>query len=185
VISTMDEDLRDFLIEVLEGDGSGLVRDEFVVYIESDHGMRYGDWFRLIDGAMEHKLPTMMVLVADELLDRIPGSNSNLNHNSNRLISKFDWYVLDRYLSHVPYTTDPIPSLVNETMSSGFAVNPFLEKIPNTRTCSDINIPPYYCSCKAWADVDSVETVQVLAGEGILEINKLQRTPRFAFGQVC
>jgi hypothetical protein len=67
--------------------------------------MRYGDWFRLIDGAMEHKLPTMVMLASDGLLSRIPGARETLRHNTDRLISKFDWRTLDRYLSYVPYTT--------------------------------------------------------------------------------
>lgn len=146
VIRTMDADMKDFLQAFLEGHNG-----DFVVYLEADHGMRYGDWFKLLDGAQEHKLPAMIMFASKSLLDRIPGSAQALNHNSNRLVSKFDWYALDRFLSYLPYTDFPgeavLSEIIGETESSGQAAHLMLQKIPNSRTCADINIPSFFCSC--------------------------------------
>jgi hypothetical protein len=70
-------------------------------------------------------------------------------------------------------------------MSSGNAVNPMLEKIPNTRTCTDVNIPGWFCSCKEWVKIGNPEDLRVLATEGVTEINRTLRTSRFSRGRVC
>jgi hypothetical protein len=146
VIRTMDADVRDFLKAFLEGH-----QGDFVVYLEADHGMRYGDWFKLLDGAQEHKLPAMIMFASRGLLSRVPGAVQTLNHNSARLVSKFDWYALDRFLSYLPYTDSlsaaELAGIIQETESNGQAVHLMLQRIPNSRTCPDINIPPFFCSC--------------------------------------
>ena len=118
------------------------------------------------------------------ILDRLPYAANNLAYNSNRLISKFDLHILDRYLSYLPYTSENIPNLVEETMSSGHAVNLMWEKIPNTRTCDDINIPAYFCSCKPMVEIEA-SSVEAIALEAIWEINRELRTHRFSYGKVC
>ena len=40
----------------------------------ADHGMRYGEWFKLIDGSHEHKLPAMFTIVSKSIMDSIEGS---------------------------------------------------------------------------------------------------------------
>ena len=179
VIRTMDDDMLVFLKAFVKNNAG----TDFVLFIESDHGMRYGDWFRLVDGSMEHKLPMLLQMYSNTILDRLPYAANNLAYNSNRLVSKFDHHILDRYLSYLPYTSENIPNLVEETMSSGHAVNVLWEKIPNTRTCDDINIPGYYCSCKELVEIDA-SSVEVLAHEAIWEINRELRTHRFSYGKV-
>lgn len=97
LIQTMDDDLLDFLAKFLAKES------EFVLYIEADHGMRYGDWFTLIEGAMEHRLPALFIFVSTSLLERVQNGIDNLDYNSYRLVSKFDLRVTDLHLSRLPY----------------------------------------------------------------------------------
>lgn len=98
VVRTLDEDLKDFLQEFLNRP------QEFVLYIEADHGMRYGDWYRLIEGSLEHKLPLLLILASTEFLQRNEWSLDNFDYNSNRLVSKFDLRMTDLHLSRLPYS---------------------------------------------------------------------------------
>lgn len=74
-----------------------------LLFIMADHGMRYGDWFKLLDGSHEHKLPSLFIIGSNSLLDDIPFSYDILNHNSYRLTSKLDLNKTLRHITLLPY----------------------------------------------------------------------------------
>ena len=65
---------------------------DYVILVNGDHGMRYGDWFKKLDGSKEHRLPLLHMILSDRLLNRYENSYDILTHNSNRLVSKLDLY---------------------------------------------------------------------------------------------
>lgn len=150
VIETLDDDLVGFLKKLLD------TEDEIVLFLMGDHGMRYGEWFKVLDGSHEHKLPALFIVASTSLLRSIPNSMDTLEHNSNRLVSKHDFHRTLKHLAHLPYSTDYTRHSVEYkswTVEGTHAVSLLLEKIPNDRGCPDIGIPPYFCSCTVFRKV--------------------------------
>lgn len=159
VIETLDQDLPAFLDSVLNTD------DEVMIFFMADHGMRYGEWFKLIDGSHEHKLPMLVTITSTSLLKDIPNSLDNLYHNSNRLISKLDLHRTLKHLSYLPYYrgyTKQSPEYQYWDTVSPHALSLFLDKVPNSRNCEDVDIPPYFCSCLVFHGIP----MEVLEGDG-------------------
>jgi hypothetical protein len=141
VIATLDQDLPDMIDSILH---SG---DEVVLFLMADHGMRYGEWFKLLDGSHEHKLPAMFVVASTSLMDSIEYSYDTMTHNTFRLNSKLDIHHTLMHLANWPYkqeytmqSDDYFQWGSNQHESVGL----FLEKIPNSRTCESVGIPFYY-----------------------------------------
>ena len=66
--------------------------------------MRYGDWFRSLDGSHEHRLPFLFSIVSRGLLEKIPHAHQLLAHNSQRLVSKLDLNLTLKHLANIPQT---------------------------------------------------------------------------------
>ncbi|CAG9312109.1 unnamed protein product [Blepharisma stoltei] len=151
VISSLDDDLVWFLKKILQ------TKDELVLFMMGDHGMRYGDWYKLLEGSIEHKLPMLITLASNSLLDDIPNSYDSLYHNSNRLMSKLDLHRTLKHLAHVPYYrgyTKESPEYFEWDAETNKSLSLLLDKIPNDRSCQDINIEPFYCSCLVFTKID-------------------------------
>jgi len=143
VVETLDADLTDFLQKLLQ------TKDELVLFIMGDHGMRYGEWFKVLDGSHEHKLPMLLTVVSTSLLRDIPNSADTLDHNTLRLVSKLDLHNTAKYLGDVPYYR----GYSSKDWSTETGNSLFISKIPNFRTCDSIKIPPYFCSCLKFYDL--------------------------------
>jgi len=116
--------------------------------------MRYGEWFKVLDGSHEHKLPMLFSIVSTSLLRDIPYSMDTLDHNTLRLVSKLDLYTTIKYLGDIPYYrgyTDT--NSLSSDWRSKTGLSLFISKIPNFRTCDSIKIPPYFCSCLKFYDI--------------------------------
>lgn len=142
---TLDEDLVSFLKNFITND-----RD-YVVVLQADHGMRYGNWYKDIEAYQENKLPALYLIASNNLLNRIPGSYDTLWHNSQRLTTKPDLratvlqLMMQPYGQSYPFHSDPYLDPYYDL---------FTEKIPNNRTCNDAAIQPWYCSCLVLTEVD-------------------------------
>ena len=133
VVSTLDDDLVDFLTVFFK------TQEKSVLFLMGDHGMRYGSWFTKIDGSHEHRLPLLMITQSESMKEISPISEFVLNHNSNRLVSKFDLYTTLKYLTTgVEADQD---ELVCSTSFRYRAYNLFSEAIPDNRTCEQAGIP--------------------------------------------
>ena len=93
LIETLDSDTRTFLADFLSD-----ARNDYAIVLNGDHGMRYGDWFKKLDGSKEHRLPLLHWVLSDRLLRRFPFSYDVMTHNSNRLVSKLDLYTTLQHL---------------------------------------------------------------------------------------
>jgi hypothetical protein len=154
--ATLDDDLVDFLQKYLTKD-----RD-YVIVMQADHGMRYGNWYKDIEAYQENKLPALFLIASNTLLNRIPGSYDTLWHNSQRLTTKPDLRATVLQLMMQPYN-----------LSYPFHEDPYLdpyydlftEKVPNNRTCNDAAIQPWFCSCLVLTEVeqDLLDTDQELS----------------------
>lgn len=151
LVETLDRDLPEILTKLLA------TNDELVVFLMSDHGMRYGEWSKFMDGSQEHKLPAMFMIASTSLLRDIDSSLDILAHNSKRLVSKLDLHRTLRHLAHIPYYrgyTRISEAYRSWATATEAAVSLLMEKVPNTRRCEDVLIPSFFCSCTKFHNIE-------------------------------
>jgi hypothetical protein len=179
VISSLDEDLKDFLEEFWNLDGDN------VIFLMGDHGMRYGSWFTQIDGSHEHRLPLLMISASDGVRDRFQNFDFFLRYNTKRLVSKFDLHLsLKALASGEPYN----PSLICSTSTRFRSYNLFQELIPDTRTCLSSGIPLFWCSCLPFRDSPNLlssSLIKSLTSEVLFQLNSLNLKPQSTLGSIC
>ncbi|OMJ70720.1 hypothetical protein SteCoe_31250 [Stentor coeruleus] len=165
LITVLDNDLYSFLKQTLE------TQDDIIIFIGADHGMRYGEWYKLDSGGQEHRLPSFFLIVSQNIINSLPYSNDILEHNTKRLISKFEYRKTIEHLSMLPYDLrylqDSDKPKANESTSL------FLHKVSDERHCDDIGIDAEYCPCPDFVDFNDMENCLVLdvANAGVYEIN--------------
>lgn len=180
VISSMDDDLVEFLQKLFA------TKDKVLLFILSDHGPRYGNWKKSLDGAQEHKLASLFLVAPTDLLKQMPSSFDILSYNTNRLVSKIDLFKTLQHITLLPYYKSfKRDSLQNNEWKSGHysSYSLMLEKIPITRTCEDALIDKILCSCNDYSEV-SLETqsdsnkllINEMAEAIINEINEESQT---------
>lgn len=132
---TLDSDLVEFMRSYMRKNPNT------VVFLEGDHGMRYGDWMKSVEAFQENRLPPLFLITPKALTKEIPGAEQTLAHNSLRLNSKYDMRKTLIYLSGVPYDRkDPGEELFP-------AVNMYTQRVEDNRTCQEAGIPAWHCSC--------------------------------------
>ena len=154
LISTMDQDTVDFLKKYTKQSKEY----KTALIITGDHGMRYGEWFKKMDGSHEHRLPLALVIASDKLLQSIDYSSEVLEHNSNRLTSKLDLYTTQLHLiqsaeKDLKKESSEYKDIKTKTSDQYKTLSLFLEKAPNNRTCQSIGIPAFWCSCLKFVEV--------------------------------
>lgn len=147
--ATLDPDLKEFLKAYLDwGEEKG---QNVVIFLQGDHGMRYGRWFKDIEASQELKLPVFFLLAPKAFLQQIPGSEEHLWTNTFRLTSKIDLRAAILGLSQLPYGRQ-YP--VHEDVYLNRAIDLFREDSPANRTCEDAGVPSWYCSCMLFEQID-------------------------------
>ena len=147
--ATLDPDLTEFLPRYLNwSQESG---QDLVVFLQADHGMRYGRWFKDVSAVQELKLPSLFILAPKTLLARIPGSEEHLWTNTFRLTTKPDLRASILGLGLLPYG-DTYPVHADHYLDK--SVDLFREDSPITRTCESAGIPVWYCSCLLLEPID-------------------------------
>ena len=95
-------------------------------------------------------------------------SHENLLENTQRLVSRSDWHVTLKHIAFLPYgnidtQSNTYKTLINDADSIN-SVSFFLEKIPENRTCEDINIQKDACSCSTIKELE-----YIVLKSGVLE----------------
>jgi hypothetical protein len=155
--------------------------------------MRYGEWFKQLDGSHEHRLPLGLFIASNVLLDSVPYSIDSLTHNSNRLTSKLDLFAtqlhLIRAIDHEISLESEEYKEIKEIASNRYKIlSLLLEKVPNNRTCFEIGIPAFWCSCLKFIEVheEFPEFLYQIAQTIIDAINEEAYKPRsIPFGLIC
>mmetsp|Transcript_3956 Transcript_3956/g.3746 ORF Transcript_3956/g.3746 Transcript_3956/m.3746 type:complete len:192 (+) Transcript_3956:840-1415(+) len=137
VVSTIDLDLKNFLQNFTSRD------EDYVLFLMGDHGMRYGPWFKSKDGSHEHRLPLLLTIVKNSVLENIPNSTKALFHNSNRLLSKLDFHTTLQHFANYPDMEFNKTDIRKKTSQTKDTYNLFHDYIPSNRTCENAGIPAY------------------------------------------
>lgn len=166
---TMDEDLKEFLEEFL--DTHEKTKEDFVLVITADHG-KNNNQMGLVEGHIENINPVAIIIASQAIINKIgPNAHETLLHNTQRLVGRPDWYVTLKHLASAAYgniSDETYNQFIKESGSQN-SVSLLLEKIPDDRLCSDINIEDHFCLTRNYKKIDlNSEIVQ----KGILEVIK-------------
>jgi len=198
-IQTLDEDLTEFLqgyVTFAEKEGY-----EVAILLQGDHGMRYGEWYKNIAAFQEHRLPAFFSLCSRTLLDKFESAYDVIEHNRKRLVGKLDLYLTAKSLMLAAF----LPSLYrNNTIYASWrtgdlanSMSLFLAKIPNTRSCSDVHIPSFYCACMRMEPInpsnltekklhDLVSILEAVISLALEELNTTGLTSKVVpLGHIC
>lgn len=125
------------------------VLDHTILFFISDHGIRFGDIRLTYAGLLEERLPYFFVLFPPWFKEKYPEAWKNLNTNTQRLVSNFDFHVtLGDILARAyenNFTSMP-------TMPHGQSL---FQEIPDNRNCEDATIPEHYCTCERSKQVEA------------------------------
>jgi hypothetical protein len=184
----LDSDLQQFLSLYLPQMSAN---HDLVVFLQGDHGMRYGNWHVDLEAEQEMKLPALFVAANRGLLDRLPGAYDALWHNTRRLVSKRDLRATILGLARVPFGEKY--SVEDEEYLQD-AVILYENKAKDSRTCASLHIPPWNCGCMNSPSLIPLNKTQGpvqrlarrVAEASITQINSIINTPKHvAAGYIC
>ncbi|CAG9316721.1 unnamed protein product [Blepharisma stoltei] len=176
VIRTLDDDLVEYMEKLVKYFYDNPDED-MMIFVGSDHGKHTKEWDRSYEGYIENKLPSQFVITNRKFISRIDAAR-NLKENSLRMVGKFDWNLTLKQLAVSPYgKLDPKSILYNQWKKDFFvkdSISLLLESASQDRTCSDLGIENYLCTCIRWVDIaykQQYKPVTVLADLAIKSIN--------------
>lgn len=142
-----DEDIK-HLIEIFDANG---IFNRTIVFLMSDHGIRWGSFRKTYQGMIEERLPLLIALYPPWFKVNYPEAVANMEMNAKRLSTPYDLHatMLDllnlsnlkgkRLLKRSAELNDPDTSMPR-------SISLFLP-IPKSRTCENANIASHWCSC--------------------------------------
>jgi len=173
VIRTADEDTKQFLKKLLDKQRSR-PEEDFVLVLAADHGKHSNEWDKSHEGFLENQLPLHLVFASTALISRLH-AHSLLTHNAQRLVSRLDWYLSFRHMATFPYgQLHPNSSLYavwKQRSDSPHAVSVFLESVPDSRGCEDVDIPVHYCSCLDFVEIPLVHAKDMTTIKDLVQLS--------------
>ncbi|XP_055837375.1 uncharacterized protein LOC129905810 [Episyrphus balteatus] len=142
----LDEDIVE-LFDELRMSG---VMDRTIVFLMSDHGLRWGSFRKTYQGMMEERQPLLVSIFPDWFAQRYPLAVTNLRDNAKKLTTHYDLHAtfLD-LLDLSSLETNMLELRASElkeadTIPRGISL--FLP-VPVTRTCENAGIASHWCTC--------------------------------------
>lgn len=131
-----DDDFKNFFHWINE---NGHFNNSFVIFL-SDHGSRIDNIRNTYIGRIEERMPLLQIAVPRKLRDRYPSLMKNIQDNTKRLTTHFDFHetLLDIMNSHFD-SNARIPE-------SARGISLF-SSIPESRSCAQAGVPEHYCAC--------------------------------------
>ncbi|KAJ8917608.1 hypothetical protein NQ315_000091 [Exocentrus adspersus] len=118
------------------------ILDDSIVFLLSDHGIRFGKLRQTIQGWFEERLPVNFISIPLWFKSKYVVENSNFFDNANKLISTYDLYMtLQDVLKKSVPTYNITPSKACPRCASLFS------NIIRVRSCKDAGIPEAWCTC--------------------------------------
>lgn len=151
---------------------------DIIIFLNADHGMRYGHSLRDIAAYQERKLPAFFLIASNSLLSQYPYSYWALSTNTQRLVTKIDY-------------RETILHFEGIEESNPYSINLFTEISPKSRTCPKAGINPWECSCYKMIEITKFspkmsELIESLKDYSENLINSLAySSPLHAQGKIC
>ncbi|XP_048575721.1 uncharacterized protein LOC116604845 isoform X2 [Nematostella vectensis] len=159
-IQYADEDLVDFF-KTLENENH---LNNTIVFVFGDHGARFGELRKTLQGKLEERLPHMSVTFPKWFPEKFPELYKNFEQNSHVLTSPFDIYASLQHLLSYP------------SLPKGIVTGQSLFTLidPKNRTCASTGVEEHWCPCLNFEKVsvdDSI--VKEIADFVVKHINTL------------
>lgn len=173
--ATLNDDLSIYLKEFFRKYEE---KYDIFIYLNGDHGMRYGNWFTDVEAYQENKLPSLFIIASKSLLNLYPYSYYSLKSNTERLTSKLDLRETTLFLAGISEKTQYSVNLLDEVAS----VN---------RKCKNCSIEAWDCACnrmvlidKPSDDMNAVLDRLVDIAEKTINVDSYSN-PKYPIGKYC
>lgn len=141
--TSMDKRFNEFLMELLYGD----ILDNTIVFLMSDHGIRFGEPRNIpFIGSHEDFLPMMFISIPTWLKKERPDIVQALEANKNKLTSPFDIYMT---LKNILEFSKPELENFPPYYAAGCQLcQSLFKEVKIERSCNMAGIPVEFCSCE-------------------------------------
>ncbi|XP_034473440.1 uncharacterized protein LOC117780871 [Drosophila innubila] len=163
---------KDYL-KLLKRLRSNHILSNTLVFLMSDHGLRFGSFRSTSQGMLEVSQPLLIAIYPKWLEEAYPLAISNLRKNAHSLITTFDLHATLKDLtninllqnSHIENRSLLLKDL-GQNMPRGISL--FLP-IPETRDCQLASIPAEFCLCHKLHQVSSTDDKSEKAAQLMVE----------------
>lgn len=145
-ISRMDHKLYEFLKDLYE---SNILKNT-IVFFFSDHGLRFGNIRYTHTGWLEERLPFFYIYIPKSIKQRYPKKIKNLEINTKRLTTPYDFYMTLQDLlvmSGKNHTIKPSNACPN--------CHSLFDLATIDRSCEDVAIQDHWCTCNEYIDIST------------------------------
>lgn len=160
MVETADDDIVEFLSSLKNG---GYLNNT-VLMVMSDHGARFSNFRKTIQGKLEERLPFVSFVFPKWFYRKHSNAMKNFKTNTERLSTPFDLH--STLLDMLNFGGDG----QGDTTQRGISL---FKEIPESRTCRDADIELHWCACQKWTTESLTEhKVKKAATSVVLFINK-------------
>lgn len=124
------------------------IREDAIIFLYGDHGVRFGDSRITFEGAREDSMPALWISLPQWFQKKYPKIVRALKLNKNRLTSHLDFHHTLKHIISLNGGQVPPPQSCSRCHSL-FSI------IPRDRSCKDAGISPRYCFCNAQRTVSA------------------------------
>ncbi|KAL0860935.1 hypothetical protein ABMA27_009467 [Loxostege sticticalis] len=166
MVSHADEATVEFFKSFKE---KGRTKDTLLMFM-GDHGTRYAEVRKTLQGRLEERLPLMAILLPENLLQTRPSAQKALESNARVLTTPFDIHAtfLDA-MDLRQYT--PGYTIPGADMPRAMSL---LKPISENRSCSEAGIEPHWCACVSWNNLLPDDPLYGRAAQALLDfINEI------------
>ena len=142
-IGYVDDDLKR-IIQILEKYN---VLSNTLLVIFGDHGVRFSNVRKTIQGKLEERLPFTSITLPKWFIEKYPDLHSNLVHNSKVLTTPFDVYATLRHILSYP----SYPSGITTGQSLFNRID------ESSRTCENAGVEEHWCPCLNLEEISTEE----------------------------
>ncbi|XP_047545101.1 uncharacterized protein LOC125077258 [Vanessa atalanta] len=169
----IDKDYADFFKKL---DSSNYL-DETIIFLVSDHGIRWGEIRSTNQGRLEERLPFVYILTPPNFRKKYKNAFENLNVNSRRLTTPYDLHATLYDLMNLEIIEDKMIDLRrNQSNLESKGISLFLP-ISVNRTCAAAHIDDHWCSCHKGHHLPTNNKQSLdIAQKLVQELNKLLKS---------
>lgn len=169
----MDSDYANFFKSL---HASGYLNDT-IVFLVSDHGIRWGEIRSTNQGRLEERLPFVYILTPSQFREKYHRAYRNLKMNRHRLTTPYDLHATLFDLINLEQIENRMIG-IRSNQSNNYknkGISLFLP-IPVNRTCASAYIDDHWCSCHKGKKLSakSIEALEI-GGRLVQELNLMLR----------
>ncbi|XP_059055018.1 uncharacterized protein LOC131849048 [Achroia grisella] len=161
----MDDDYVNLFKEL---DSNGYLEDT-IVFLVSDHGMRWGDIRLTRQGRLEERLPFAFILLPRSFREIYTEAYKNLKLNAKRLTTPFDIHATLLDLINIDnLRNENINRMKQEAYGDDRSISLFIP-IPNNRTCKSAEISEHWCTCNKERSISNDDPDAIAASTHLIK----------------